>query len=165
MENLQTELIASLTPTVLMALIGALIGGLLGVRDRFKEYGFYLTLLLVISSVMIGGAIVDYLAREYHLKSLLLSWVIGLGFGIFGSMAVDMLRLASPSLADKLVNGMGNEAVESAIDMVRRRRVVIQDPSPTAPKPEDTVIFEHEPPLEEKNTTVSKKPIDSNQIE
>lgn len=165
MENLQTELIASLTPTVLMALIGALIGGLLGVRDRFKEYGFYLTLLLVISSVMIGGAVVDYLAREYHLKSLLLSWVIGLGFGIFGSMAVDMLRLASPSLADKLVNGMGNEAVESAIDMVRRRRVVIQDPSPTAPKPEDTVIFEHEPPLEEKNTVVSKKPIDTNQIE
>ena len=165
MENLQTELIASLTPTVLMALIGALIGGLLGVRDRFKEYGFYLTLLLVISSVMIGGAVVDYLAREYHLKSLLLSWVIGLGFGIFGSMAVDMLRLASPSLADKLVNGMGNEAVESAIDMVRRRRVVIQDPSPTAPKPEDTVVFEHEPPTEEKNTVVSKKPIDTNQIE
>lgn len=165
MENLQIELIASLTPQVLMALVGALIGGLLGVRDRFKEYGFYLTLLLVISSVMIGGAVVDYLAREYHLKSLLLSWVIGLGFGIFGSMAVDMLRLTSPSLAEKLVNGMGNEAVETAIDMVKRKRVVIQDSSQVDPKPEDTVVFEHEPSSDEKSNVTIKKPVDSQEIE
>ncbi|STY95222.1 hypothetical protein [Moraxella atlantae] len=106
-------------PQIMMAVIGGTVGGMIGISEKASLYGPRLAVLLVMASIVFAGATVDYLMTEHGLRSLFISAAIGMSVGVFSGHLMDALRLASPRLADKLVNRMGDSAIEKLVKKTR----------------------------------------------
>lgn len=104
-------MMANFSPQIAIAVFGGLIGGFIGIDDKMQRYGKRLAFLLVTASVIFSGAVVDYMATEHEVKSMFICMAIGVSVGIFSGHLMDALRLASPRLADKLVNEVGDVTI------------------------------------------------------
>lgn len=117
MEFLMQAFLASFSPQITVALLGGLMGGLIGAENRKKEYGRRLTILLLIASVVDAGAVADYLTSSHEVRSIFISMASGIAVGIFSGHLMDALRVASPRLAGKLVNKAGDVALDKIDDI------------------------------------------------
>lgn len=95
-----------LIPQVVSGLLGGLIGSLISVKVEL--YGWRLSILFGICSIISAGALAEYLTYSNGLKFILLHCVLGMLVGVVGNAALDALNLAAPEHMRKIVNGTGD---------------------------------------------------------
>lgn len=106
MELMIVALYGLLIPQVVAGLIGGLLGSLISVKVEL--YGWRLSILFGICSVISAGALAEYLTYSNGLEFILLHCVLGVLVGVVGNSALDALNLAAPEHMRKIVNGTGD---------------------------------------------------------
>ena len=109
------------SPQITMALVGGLLGGLIMYDSNKKDYGSRLARLLLITSIILAGACSDYLLIEHKVISLFIQMAGGIFTGVGGSCLMDAFRVFSPKLFTKLVNNVGNAAVDGVTLVIKKR--------------------------------------------
>ena len=105
MEEFLAAMHGLLIPQVVAGLIGGVIGALISMKvDRF---GWRLSILFGIGSIIGAGAVAEYLTYVYHIKFILLHCSLGILIGIVGNAALDAINLAAPDYMRKVINGTG----------------------------------------------------------
>ena len=105
MEEFLAAMHGLLIPQVVAGLIGGVIGALISMKvDRF---GWRLSILFGIGSIIGAGAVAEYLTLVYHIKFILLHCSLGILIGIVGNAALDAINLAAPDYMRKVINGTG----------------------------------------------------------
>ena len=110
MELMIVALYGLMIPQVVAGLIGGLLGSLISIKVEL--YGWRLSILFGIGSILCAGALSEYLTITYAIKFILLHGVLGLLVGILGNAAIDALNLASVDFTRKLVNILSNGILE-----------------------------------------------------
>lgn len=105
MEEFLAAMHGLLIPQVVAGLIGGVIGALISMKvDRF---GWRLSILFGLGSIIGAGAVAEYLTHVYHIKFILLHCSLGILIGIVGNAALDAINLAAPDYMRKVINGTG----------------------------------------------------------
>ena len=110
MELMIVALYGLLIPQVVAGLIGGLLGSLISIKVEL--YGWRLSILFGIGSILCAGALAEYLTYSYDIEFILLHGALGLLVGILGNAAIDALNLASVDFTRKLVNILSNGILE-----------------------------------------------------
>lgn len=118
MNSILQAMVTSFSPQIAIALISGLIGGLIGAKDRKKQYGKGITFLLLLASIIDAGAVADYMTTSHAVVSLFISMALGVVVGIVSGHLMDMLSVASPRLSSKLINRTGDAAVDTAVKRI-----------------------------------------------
>lgn len=130
MNEILQSMLASFSPQIAIAVVGGMLGGLIGAEERQKRYGKRLTFLLIIAAIVDAGAVADYLTSHHGVKSIFITMAIAIAVGVFSGHLMDALRIASPSLSKRLVNKVGDVAVDKIDDigdLVSRKKVEVKD--------------------------------------
>ena len=99
-----------LIPQVVAALIGGLIGASMNIKVEL--YGWRLSILFALGSLVSAGALAEYLTYNYNIKFILLHFVLGIMVGILGNSLLISINLAAPDFTSKLVNVLSNGILE-----------------------------------------------------
>lgn len=111
-----TTLTLSFTPQIIFAILGGLLGAAIASdRDR---YGWQLSLLFTIAAVAFAAAMGEYLFISRGIKSIFWLFVLNVPLGMIVGSTLDVLRIASPPLIEKLVNGIGGSGVNIIVESV-----------------------------------------------
>lgn len=94
--------------------VAALIGGLLGACTSIKVelHGWRISILLAIASLIIAGAISEYLTYNFSVKFILLHCGLGLLVGILGNSLLNAINVAAPDFMVKLVDVLFNGIIQ-----------------------------------------------------
>ena len=111
MEDLGTTLALQLTPQILFSMLGAFIGALISADVR--RYGIRLTVLFIIVSAVVGGAISEYLVNEKGILQVWVLFALNVPTGMVVGTTLDIVRIASPRLIEQVVNKAGDSAAEA----------------------------------------------------
>ena len=111
MEDLGTTLALQLTPQILFSMLGAFIGAL--ISADVKRYGIRLTVLFIIVSAVVGGAISEYLVNEKGILQVWVLFALNVPTGMVVGTTLDIVRIASPRLIEQVVNKAGDSAAEA----------------------------------------------------
>ena len=95
-----------LIPQVVAGLLGGLLGAMISLK--IVLYGWRLSILFGIGSIVCAGALAEYLTHTYEVKFLLLHCGLGMLVGILGNAAIDSINLAAPEYMNKAVRGTGD---------------------------------------------------------
>lgn len=109
-----TEIVASITPQVVFAMGGGAIGAVFGIVKN--EYSKTLSVLLVAIGVVVAGAVGDYLSSNHNVQSIFIVGASCIPVGLVSGFLMDALEIASPTLAKKLVDTLGNKAIDNIAD-------------------------------------------------
>lgn len=110
MELLIEALYSLLIPQVVAALIGGFIGASMNIKVEL--YGWRLSILFALGSLVSAGALAEYLTYNYDIKFILLHFVLGIMVGILGNSLLISINLAAPDFTNKLVNVLSNGILE-----------------------------------------------------
>ena len=99
-----------LIPQVVAALIGGFIGASMNIKVEL--YGWRLSILFALGSLVSAGALAEYLTYNYDIKFILLHFVLGIMVGILGNSLLISINLAAPDFTSKLVNVLSNGILE-----------------------------------------------------
>lgn len=110
MELLIEALYSLLIPQVVAALIGGFIGASMNIKVEL--YGWRLSILFALGSLVSAGALAEYLTYNYEIKFILLHFVLGIMVGILGNSLLISINLAAPDFTNKLVNVLSNGILE-----------------------------------------------------
>ena len=111
MEDLGTTLALQLTPQILFSMLGAFIGAL--ISADVKRYGIRLTVLFIIVSAVVGGAISEYLVNEKGILQVWVLFALNVPTGMVVGTTLDVVRITSPRLIEQVVNKAGDSAAEA----------------------------------------------------
>lgn len=106
MELLIEALYGLLIPQVVAGLLGGLLGAMISLK--IELYGWRLSILFGIGSIICAGALAEYLTYTYEVKFILLHCGLGMLVGILGNAAIDSINLAAPEYMNKAVRGTGD---------------------------------------------------------
>lgn len=95
-----------LIPQVVAGLLGGLLGAMISLK--IELYGWRLSILFGIGSIVCAGALAEYLTHTYEVKFILLHCGLGMLVGILGNAAIDSINLAAPEYMNKAVRGTGD---------------------------------------------------------
>lgn len=95
-----------LIPQVVAGLLGGLLGAMISLK--IELYGWRLSILFGIGSIICAGALAEYLTYTYEVKFILLHCGLGMLVGILGNAAIDSINLAAPEYMNKVVRGTGD---------------------------------------------------------
>lgn len=111
-----TTLTLSFTPQTIFAMLGGLLGASIASdRDR---YGWQLSFMFVIAAIAFTAAMGEYLYMTRGIKSIFWLFVLNVPLGMIVGSTLDVLRIASPPLIERLVNAIGNSGVNIIVESV-----------------------------------------------
>lgn len=109
MEGFIIAMYGVLIPQVVAGLMGGVLGAMISIRVEL--YGWRLSILFGIGSIIGAGALAEYLTHAYGLQFILLHCGLGILVGILGNSALDAVNLAAPEYMRKVVRGTGDGIV------------------------------------------------------
>lgn len=116
MEGFFTALTLTLTPQIIFAMFGGFIGALIS-SDR-KRYGWQLSILFGIVALFLAAGTGEYLVNVREITSVYWLFILNLPLGMVVGSTLDVLRITSPPLIEKLVKGIGNSGVNIIVETV-----------------------------------------------
>ena len=119
MEDLGTTLALQLTPQIIFSMLGAFIGALISADVR--RYGVRLTVLFIIVAAVVGGAISDYLVNEKNIVQIWVLFTMSVPTGMMVGTTLDVIRIASPRMIEKLINTVGDNTVNIVNNAVKNK--------------------------------------------
>lgn len=111
-----TTLTLSFTPQIIFAMLGGLLGALIA-SDRVR-YGWQLSVMFGIAAIAFAAAMGEYLYITRGIQSIFWLFVLNIPLGMIVGSTLDVLRIASPPMIEKLVNGIGNNGVNIIVESV-----------------------------------------------
>ena len=115
MDEFGMTLALQFTPQIIFSMIGALVGSL--ISADVKRYGWRLTILFTIVASVVGGAMSEYLVHE----KILVLFVLNVPTGMMVGTTLDVVRIASPRMIEKLVNTVGDNTVNIVSNAVKNK--------------------------------------------
>ena len=105
MQGLIEAVYGLLIPQVVAGLLGGLLGAMISIKVEL--YGWRLSILFGIASIIGAGALAEYLTYSYEIRFILLHCGLGILIGIVGNAGLDAVNLAAPEYMNKAVRGTG----------------------------------------------------------
>lgn len=110
MDSFLTTLETAFTPQTVFSMAGGLLGALIG--SDFKRYGRWLSCLFILAAVGFAAAMSDYLVHSKGVHWLWALFGLNVPLGMVVGTSLDVIRIAFPRLFSRLVNSVGNGAVD-----------------------------------------------------
>ena len=116
MDEFGMTLALQFTPQTAFSMLGALVGSL--ISADVKRYGWRLTILFTIVAAVVGGAMSEYLVNE---KRIWVLFALNVPTGMVVGTTLDVIRIASPRMIEKLVNTVGDSTVNIVSSAVKNK--------------------------------------------
>ena len=116
MDEFEMTLALQSTPQTVFSMLGALVGSL--ISADVKRYGWRLTILFTIVASVVGGAMSEYLVHE---KNIWVLFALNVPTGMMVGTTLDVVRIASPRMIEKLVNTVGDNTVNIVSSAVKNK--------------------------------------------
>ena len=107
------------TPQTVFSMLGALVGSL--ISADVKRYGWRLTILFTIVASVVGGAMSEYLVHEKNIVQIWVLFALNVPTGMVVGTTLDVVRIASPRMIEKLVNTVGDNTVNIVSSAVKNK--------------------------------------------
>ena len=107
------------TPQTVFSMLGALVGSL--ITADVKRYGWRLTILFTIVAPVAGGAMSEYLVYEKNIVQVWVLFALNVPTGMVVGTTLDVIRIASPRMIEKLVNTVGDNTVNIVSSAVKNK--------------------------------------------
>ena len=107
------------TPQTVFSMLGALVGSL--ISADVKRYGWRLTILFTIVAVVVGGAMSEYLVNEKNIVQIWVLFALNVPTGMVVGTTLDVVRIASPRMIEKLVTTVGDNTVDIVSNAVKNK--------------------------------------------
>ena len=107
------------TPQTAFSMLGALVGSL--ISADVKRYGWRLTILFTIVAAVVGGAMSEYLVNEKNIVQIWVLFALNVPTGMVVGTTLDVVRIASPRMIEKLVNTVGDNTVNIVSNAVKNK--------------------------------------------
>ena len=119
MDEFEMTLALQSTPQTVFSMLGALVGSL--ITADVKRYGWRLTILFTIVASVSGGAMSEYLVYENNIVQIWVLFTINVPTGMMVGTTLDVIRIASPRMIEKLVNTVGDNTVNIVSSAVKNK--------------------------------------------
>lgn len=110
MEIYINALIGALSPQVVFALLGGLVG--VRIKSRKEGYSRSYSLFIAIGSIIAVGATAEYFHSAYDLQMLFVHSFLGVLIGIMSANLLHAFNLFAPKFAKNIVNRLGEKLTE-----------------------------------------------------
>ena len=107
------------TPQTVFSMLGALVGSL--ISADVKRYGWRLTILFTIVASVSGGAMSEYLVHEKNIVQIWVLFTMNVPTGMMVGTTLDVIRIASPQMIEKLINTVGDNTVDIVSNAVKNK--------------------------------------------
>ena len=107
------------TPQTVFSMLGALVGSL--ISADVKRYGWRLTILFTIVASVSGGAMSEYLVHEKNIVQIWALFTMNVPTGMMVGTTLDVIRIASPQMIEKLINTVGDNTVDIVSNAVKNK--------------------------------------------
>ena len=115
MDEFGMTLALQFTPQTVFSMLGALVGSL--ISADVKRYGWRLTILFTIVASVVGGAMSEYLVNE----KIWALFALNVPTGMVVGTTLDVIRIASPRMIEKLVTTVGDNTVNIVSSAVKNK--------------------------------------------
>ena len=119
MDEFEMTLALQFTPQTVFSMLGALVGSL--ISADVKRYGWRLTILFTIVASVVGGAMSEYLVHEKNIVQIWVLFALNVPTGMVVGTTLDVIRIASPRMIEKLINTVGDSTVNIVISAVKNK--------------------------------------------
>ena len=119
MNEFEMTLALQFTPQTVFSMLGALVGSL--ISADVKRYGWRLTILFTIVASVVGGAMSEYLVHEKNIVQIWVLFALNVPTGMVVGTTLDVVRIASPRMIEKLVNTVGDSTVNIVSNAVKNK--------------------------------------------
>ena len=119
MDEFGMTLALQFTPQIVFSMLGALVGSL--ISADVKRYGWRLTILFTIVASVVGGAMSEYLVHEKNIVQIWVLFALNVPTGMVVGTTLDVIRIASPRMIEKLVNTVGDNTVNIVSSAVKNK--------------------------------------------
>ena len=119
MDEFEMTLALQFTPQTVFSMLGALVGSL--ISADVKRYGWRLTILFTIVAAVVGGAMSEYLVHEKNIVQIWVLFALNVPTGMVVGTTLDVVRIASPRMIEKLVNTVGDNTVNIVSSAVKNK--------------------------------------------
>ena len=119
MDEFGMTLALQFTPQTVFSMLGALVGSL--ISADVKRYGWRLTILFTIVASVVGGAMSEYLVHEKNIVQIWVLFALNVPTGMVVGTTLDVVRIASPRMIEKLVNTVGDNTVNIVSSAVKNK--------------------------------------------
>ena len=119
MDEFEMTLALQFTPQTVFSMLGALVGSL--ISADVKRYGWRLTILFTIVASVVGGAMSEYLVHEKNIVQIWALFALNVPTGMVVGTTLDVVRIASPRMIEKLVNTVGDNTVNIVSNAVKNK--------------------------------------------
>ena len=123
MDEFEMTLALQFTPQTVFSMLGALVGSL--ISADVKRYGWRLTILFTIVASVVGGAMSEYLVHEKNIVQIWVLFALNVPTGMVVGTTLDVVRIASPRMIEKLVNTVGNNTVNIVSNAVKNKLEIV----------------------------------------
>ena len=119
MDEFEMALALQFTPQTVFSMLGALVGSL--ISADVKRYGWRLTILFTIVAAVVGGAMSEYLVNEKNIVQIWVLFALNVPTGMVVGTTLDVIRIASPRMIEKLLNTVGDNTVNIVSNAVKNK--------------------------------------------
>ena len=119
MDEFEMTLALQFTPQIVFSMLGALVGSL--ISADVKRYGWRLTILFTIVAPVAGGAMSEYLVHEKNIVQIWVLFTMNVPTGMMVGTTLDVIRIASPRMIEKLVNTVGDNTVNIVSSAIKNK--------------------------------------------
>lgn len=119
MDEFGMTLALQFTPQTAFSMLGALVGSL--ISADVKRYGWRLTILFTIVAAVVGGAMSEYLVNEKNIVQIWVLFALNVPTGMVVGTTLDVVRIASPRMIEKLINTVGDNTVDIVSNAVKNK--------------------------------------------
>ena len=123
MDEFEMTLALQFTPQTVFSMLGALVGSL--ISADVKRYGWRLTILFTIVASVVGGAMSEYLVHGKNIVQIWVLFALNVPTGMVVGTTLDVVRIASPRMIDKLVNTVGDSTVNIVSNAVKNKLEIV----------------------------------------
>ena len=123
MDEFEMTLALQFTPQTVFSMLGALVGSL--ISADVKRYGWRLTILFTIVAAVVGGAMSEYLVNEKNIVQIWVLFALNVPTGMVVGTTLDVIRIASPRMIEKLVNTVGDNTVNIVSNAVKNKLEIV----------------------------------------
>lgn len=118
MQGFFSALIIEVTPHIVFGMLGGLVGSV--ISSDIKRYGLRLSVLFIIVAVVTSAGMADYLSTT---KGFTIWWdfTANVFLGMIVGATIDVIRIVSPRLIEKIVVDVGDSTVDIVRDVVIKK--------------------------------------------
>lgn len=129
MELFFSAFTSTLTPQTVFSILGGILGAMIS-SDR-KRYGWQLSLLFGVAAIAVAAAVGEYLQYSREVTSIWWLFVINIPTGMVVGSTLDVLRISSPPLIERLIKGIGDSGVSIVVETFLKKlsRLLGADPT------------------------------------